>query len=139
MRKTSLRCSDTPLLGEHFSPLKQKPEEKTISCQSSNLKSPKKYFTYGGGDAGGTWHWFISLTPPQLSNSFFCKVFNFIINVVMIFAHNNPHLWLQTIFTSLWFYSVASNHLENCVNTLSCPIKFYSNTIKLSFLLYTHA
>ena len=75
MRKTSLRCSDTPLLVEHFSPLEQKPEEKTISGQSSNLKSPKKYFTYGGGDAGGTWHWFNSPTPPQLSNSFFCKVF----------------------------------------------------------------
>ena len=30
----------------------------------------------------------------------------------MIFTHNNPHLWVQTTFMSLWFYSVASNHLE---------------------------
>ena len=40
------------------------------------------------------------------------KYFNdIIINIVMIFAHNNPHLWVQTTFMSLWFYIVASNHL----------------------------
>ena len=26
-----------------------------------------------------------------------------IVNMVMIFTHNNPHLWVQTTFLSHWF------------------------------------
>ena len=32
---------------------------------------------------------------------------DFIANIVVIFANSNPHLWVQTTFMSLWFYSVA--------------------------------
>ena len=35
-----------------------------------------------------------------------------IVNILMIFPHNNPHLWVQTAFMPLWLYSVASNDLE---------------------------
>ena len=36
--------------------------------------------------------------------------------IVLIFAHYNQHLRVQTTFLSIWFYSVASNHLDVSVH-----------------------
>ena len=35
------------------------------------------------------------------------------LNILIIFlsAYNYPHVWVQTTLKSLWFYTVASNHL----------------------------
>ena len=35
-----------------------------------------------------------------------------IVNIFMIFSHNNPHLWVQTTFVSHWFYSVTCNQMD---------------------------
>ena len=42
--------------------------------------------------------------------SFICRG-EHILNIVMLFAHNNPHLWVQSTFMSLWFYSVICTNV----------------------------
>ena len=61
-------------------------------------------------------------------------------NIVKIFAHNNPlfgcnpHLWVQTTFMSLWFYSVAKNQLKKgCTHqtTYCSSFKLWDRSIDL--------
>ena len=75
-------------------------------CFLSLLKKSGKIPGYGKD--------FMSLRfPPSYSNfPMYHKNDKFLtVNIVMIFAHIYPQLWVQTTFRSFWFYSVASHHL----------------------------
>ena len=63
-----------------------------------------------------------------------CKNILIHVNIVyidLLFTQNNPHLWVQTTFMSLWFYTVASvndvhikSHLSHIFSKLKSHLKY---------------